>query len=131
MSYTHSLCDAETYTCTGIYTRAQKGTERQRHRDACCDDLGFSRLSSATALPLKRGSADFTCRRMYKHTHPTNDHVSQLHRKTRKQETYNPHNLPFSSLHPQQTSLFPSSFHASFFIFSSFSLRDIPFHFLA
>lgn len=135
MNYTHSLCDADTYTGTGIYTRAQKGAERQRHREACCDDLGC--LSSATALPLK-GVAQISHAGAYTNTptHLTNNRVSQLHRKTlqgqKQEKTSHPHNLPFPSLHPLQTSLFPSPSHASCFTFSSFLLYLCKFltHFL-
>lgn len=61
------------------HTRAQKGAERQRQRGACCDDLGFSCLSSATALPLK-GAAQISHAGAHTQTptHHTYNHVSQL-----------------------------------------------------
>lgn len=116
-------------------TRAQKGTGRQRHTEACCDDLGFSPFVFRNSAPSKKGVAQISHAGACTNT-PTPLMImclscTETHYREQKQETYNPHNLPFSSLHPQQTSLFPSSFHGSFFIFSSFSLHDISFHFLA
>lgn len=85
MNYTHSLCHAETYTYTGTHTHAQKGAERQRQRGPCCDDLGFSCLSSATALPLK-GAAQISHAGAHTQTptHHTYNHVSQLQKNKQK-----------------------------------------------
>ena len=84
MIYTHSLCRAVTHTHThthsGLHTHTQKGAERQRQREACRDDLGFSCLSSATALLLK-GAVQISHAGAHTNTH---NHFSQLHREKQR-----------------------------------------------
>lgn len=121
---THTLPVVQTRTHAGIHTRAQKGAERQRQREACRDDLGFSRLSSATAL-LRKGVVQISHAGTHTNT-PTpliiislscrerkrkggSKWETNVHHRDRKGEDLPPTQSPSPSLHPLLASLFPSS----------------------